>query len=377
MKIINNNPQGYAELRNINVFDEGSIKYVDDLFSFGNKIKHRLTGIGYNVFYKGFFYSFRDQKLPCHFFNSINLGGNPWVVTFETTLPRLGDSPKFWYNIGVKKLAKCNCKKIIALSQCTFDRQIDFLKRMYPQYFNAIINKMVVMHPPQALLIEEYSQKALDPKSLVFTIVGTDFFRKGGREILNVFSELIPLFPQLKLNIVSSLHYDDYASKATILDYNKAVELIEKFPVNIFLYNGLPNIKVLDLLKKSHIGLLPSWGDTYGYSVLEAQASGCPVITTNLRSFPEINNNIIGWVLKMPLNNEMDGDINTLYKRKIFQEILEKKLKDTILEIVTNPGIIKEKGIASMNRIKEEHNPENYKKQLLKLYNDNFIDSKA
>ena len=56
----------------------------------------------------------------------------------------------------------------------------------------------------------------------------------------------------------------------------------------------LTNNETLELMKKSHIGLLPTYADTYGYSVLEFQAAGCPVITTNVRALPEINNNNLG-----------------------------------------------------------------------------------
>ena len=373
MKVINNNPQGYAELRNINLFEEDSVLFVDDVFSFGNKLKHKLTGNGYNIFYKGLFYSFFNRNTPCHFFNSINLGKNSWMVTFETTLPRIGDANKFWYSLAVKKLGQPNCKKLIALSECTYKRQVDYLAVEYPQYKQLIEQKIIVMHPPQALLIAQYEEKKLDDTEIVFTIVGSDFFRKGGREVLNVFNQLIPLFPQLKLNIVSSLIYGDYASKTTKSDYLKAVEIINKFPKNIRHYSSLPNNEVLELLKRSSVGLLPSWGDTYGYSVLESQAAGCPVITTNLRAFPEINNNAIGWLLDVPLNKRMDGDIDTVEKRIIFQESLENQLRETITEIANAPELIKIKGCLSLERIKKEHDPECYKSKLKKLYEDFFL----
>ncbi len=64
----------------------------------------------------------------------------------------------------------------------------------------------------------------------------------------------------------------------------------------------LPNSEVLDMMKKAHIGLLPTYADTYGYSVLEFQAAGCPVVTTNVRSLPEINDNDKGWLIEVPKN---------------------------------------------------------------------------
>lgn len=49
-------------------------------------------------------------------------------------------------------------------------------------------------------------------------------------------------------------------------------------------------------MKQCHIGLLPTFGDTFGFSVLEMQACGCPVITSNNYALPEINNKEIGWI---------------------------------------------------------------------------------
>lgn len=43
-------------------------------------------------------------------------------------------------------------------------------------------------------------------------------------------------------------------------------------------------------MKKAHVCLLPTWMDTFAYSVLEAQACGTPVISTSLRALTEINN---------------------------------------------------------------------------------------
>ena len=80
MKIINNDPEAYPEKRNICLFDSTFIKPKGDVFSFGNKLIHKLTGKGYNIFYKGLFYSVIDQKTPCHFFNSINVSSHLSVL---------------------------------------------------------------------------------------------------------------------------------------------------------------------------------------------------------------------------------------------------------------------------------------------------------
>ena len=45
------------------------------------------------------------------------------------------------------------------------------------------------------------------------------------------------------------------------------------------------------------VGLLPTWAESYGYSVLEMQACGLPVVTTNIRALPETN--VCGWKVKL------------------------------------------------------------------------------
>src|SRR5690606_873447 len=119
-------------------------------------------------------------------------------------------------------------------------------------------------------------------------------------ETLKVFEALLPAHSELFLNIVSSMNFGDYATHTNESHFELAQTIIDQFPNNIKHYKHLKNEEVLDLFKKTHVGLLPTWADSFGYSVLEAQACGCPVITTDIRALPEINNNDIGWLIKVP-----------------------------------------------------------------------------
>ena len=351
-QIITNNPNGYNEKRNIFSRYTANFVYKKDVFDLGLKIAHKLTQKGYQPFWKGLYYNIKDQNTECVFFNTINLGKNPWRVYFETKLPRLGKAPKFVYDMAVKRLVKDNCKEIIAISHCTYNLQLEYIKSTYPKYYDVIKEKMVIKLPPQRPLIEDYSEKLLSQEKIVFTLVGADFFRKGGKEILQVVNELIPLFPQIQLNIVSSLNYGDYASRTTKDDCNESLQMIQKNHKNICHYISLPNSEVLELFKNSHVGLLPTWADSFGYSVLEAQAAGCPVITTDIRALPEINNDELGWIIKVQKNNSNDADISSQEKREIFSEKLQNKLFMIIIEILNNPDMIKEKGIKCLSQLK-------------------------
>jgi glycosyltransferase involved in cell wall biosynthesis len=354
-KIVNNNINGYNEVRNIIGENAVDYQYKRDLFSFLSKLVHRVFKMGYVQELKGFYYHPFSKNNKHHFFNSINLGRGKWTVTFETLLPRLGKYPKIFYKIAINRLAHQDCIKVIALSQNAYKNQVDFLRLNYPKQATAIIVKMEVRLPPQRVIINDYSKKILPKDFVVFTIVGSDFFRKGGEEVVMAFDELIPRYKNLKLIIISSLQYGDYASKKNKKDYLKVLRIIEKNRENIKHYNSLKNSEVLDVFKNTHVGLLPTWADSFGYSILEAQACGCPVVTTDIRAIPEINNNEIGWVIEVPKGKNNDAELTTAAARSDFSALLERELKRIIIEILKDKDSIKIKGEKALQNITKNH----------------------
>ena len=157
-------------------------------------------------------------------------------------------------------------------------------------------------------------------------------------------------------------------SKTNSKDKDLAEKLVSG-NTNIKYYKTLPNNKVLELLKNSHIGLLPTYADTYGYSVLEAQAAGCPVISTNIRALPEINNNEAGWIIEVPKDKNGNAILKTPEDRKELSSIIEQELYRIIKdEIIPNPEIIKKKGEKALQRIRQHHNPNDKAQFLENLY---------
>jgi glycosyltransferase involved in cell wall biosynthesis len=353
MKVVYTNyPDSYAEVRNFIIPNRGIIEYrrSRDLFSILLGLLYKLTGKGYWPFLKGLYFNPFALGKEFHFFNTILIGSSNYEVTFETMLPRLGNAPSCLYRFAVRKLAKNNCKKIWALSQCAYDMQVVYIKQNFPTFANSIISKMAVKHPYQPPLIDKYEDKLLPTNKLVFTFTGADFFRKGGLEVLHAFDRLIPQYPQLQLNIISSLLYGDYATHTTKEHQEEALTIIKKYPQNIYHYWSLPNAEVLELYKRSHVGLLPTWADSYGYSVLEAQAAGCPVITTDIRALPEVNNDEIGWVVKVPKDDSKNARIKTTSERQQLGSIIAKELQIIIHNILLKPSTIATKGKLSLNK---------------------------
>ena len=92
-----------------------------------------------------------------------------------------------------------------------------------------------------------------------------------------------------KLFLISALDKDEAKYERTEHDLEDAKRLIAKNSSWIEYHETLPNDVVLEKLKKAHVALLPTWMDTFAYSVLECQACGTPVISTSLRALTEVN----------------------------------------------------------------------------------------
>ena len=202
-----------------------------------------------------------------------------------------------------------------------------------------------------------------------FALVGAGFFRKGGRELFRAFDKLageegLPI----RLVVVSSLRLEPYAAHETEEDLAWARQVIAGKPEWLEYYHEMPNADVLELLKNADVGLLPTWADTYGLSVLEAQAAGCPVITTDVRALPEINNSRVGWLIHVPKDVLGEAVYRTVEERLELSQIIEEGLKNVIRSIVEDPSSIAIKGQAAINQIREQHDPQTYAEKLRQIY---------
>jgi glycosyltransferase involved in cell wall biosynthesis len=116
------------------------------------------------------------------------------------------------------------------------------------------------------------------------------------------------------------------------------------------------------------VGLLPTWADTYGLFVLEAQASGCPVITTDVRALAEINNSRIGWLIRVPKDALGEAIYATPENRLELSQKIQAGLEEIIRGIVEDPSVIASKGQAALERIRTEHDPQDYAEKLRQIY---------
>ena len=373
--------QSHSSQRNINWITENDyvkINYtnLNSYLRFITKYLKRIFRINFNNFFlfEGYNGLFFDRYLYdiAHFFNEFSLSKKPWVSTFETKLPylknkmNLGDIRN--RNMIAKILKGCasdSCKALIAMSKFSMKLEFNFLSH-FPEYEYLIKKKVCHIYPPQELFISKFEEKQIDLRGkLKFIFVGREFYRKGGYDILRCFERLSDNYG-FKLIIVSSLKNIN----RHLFSEEKELEIkriIEKYTGSwLTYYSELENEAVIRLMKGCHVGLLPTYSDTFGYSVLELQACGCPTITTDVRALPEINNEETGWMINTGDKNNQGEicDPEKILKNRVIEQALEK----IIVGILKNPLIIKTKAEKSIERIRNYHSPIAYRKKIESIY---------
>lgn len=315
-----------------------------------------------------------------HTINDVLFTHKPWCASFETIMPRGGEILNVNHHqsfdlvreggveLLLSRMAKDNCKKLIALSVCNYELQKQ-LYHLYPEFEKILLDKTTVISVPQKVLVNAPKEKC--NKTLRFIFVGNDFNRKGGAEIVRAFANLRKDRTDFELILITRLEANhNYAFKEwqdTVSEIYEVNAVIENSKDWMHVYRNLTNIKTLELIKSSDVGLLPTWGDTYGYSVLEFQAAGIPVITTNIRALPEINPN--GWIINLPTNYAHEFGIRSAeHKAKLREGIINGLIK-AVSEALEHKDVVLEKGYKGLLYIKEYHSYEQYSEQIGNIYN--------
>lgn len=313
-----------------------------------------------------------------HTFNRVCLHDrNQWVATFEKTFPEyFSDEIEINCRLMRRQLPLIlsdKCIAILPMSKWAYNYELWLLSQFANQKeISQIKEKMTVLYPPQDLLItqEEIKQKFTNIQKVKFLYVGSQVKRKGGAEVLKAFHELYHKFPDFSLVFVGNLegNYNDF-----YLDdkEKKEIQGIIQHANWLEYHEKLANEEVLKFAKQAHIGLLPSMGDTFGFSVLEMQACGCPVITTDRQALPEINNDQCGWLISTKDVYLPHGDDFAHYTRDEVNDLsnlIKERLIRTISIIMDDPQALIGKAISARERIENTHSSETYSDNLKKIY---------
>ena len=351
-----------------------------------NRYKNKLLGNSSKPDY--FFKSFLTDNIidvdNFYMFNYLLDTKKNWALSFETLIPRIYST----YDIHRKNtplnerkkddsvckylelLSKENCLAINAISKASLKIHCDFLTP-YEEYFDEIMKKTKILHPPQEIYLHERSTNNSEKLKLLF--VGNDFHRKGGGEIIIAIDELIKE-KVLDNGNLEVLLVGDFESKHNYAlnefqddseYFDKLSNIIEKHNC-INVVKNIKNEDLLNIMAVSDIGLLPTWADTYGYSVLEMQSMSLPVISTNVRTLPEIN--FVKNVINIPVNSYGELIIKSDKDKEIFRRYIVDGIKSRVENYFFNRVLILEDAAQSINSLDSLNNPNIFREEINQLF---------
>jgi len=279
-----------------------------------------------------------------HTVNHIPITTKPWIVTFESILPRTLAAGPAWVKKFLRtQLLRDNCKALVAMSDWA---ALQF-RATNSDWKGAeeALKKVVVLHPSVPVRSQERRVfKTGDVLQLVF--VGGDFARKGGLVSLRAARELKRLGVPILLHIVSNMKFGPGVHTDAPVRAPYETELASP-PNNIVFHGTLSNKAVLSLMQQCHFTLLPTLYDTFGFSVLEGYSVGTPVIASNVCALPEfISDRKTGLILSLPLDERRRlplvvhwpnygwDEVNTLY------ECLSQHMVEAIQRVIESPDIV-------------------------------------
>jgi glycosyltransferase involved in cell wall biosynthesis len=278
-----------------------------------------------------------------HTQNHIPITMKPWIVTFESLLPRNLGGPRWITTLLRRQLLRDNCKALIAMSEWAV---LQF-RATSDDWSGAeqASKKVAVLHPTVPVRSSKRRQfKTGDTLQLVF--VGGDFARKGGLASLLAARKLARLRVPVRFHIVSNMHFGPEVHTDAPVRAPYEAELTSP-PDNVVFHGAMPNAAVLSLMQLCHYTLLPTLHDTFGFSVLEGFSTGTPAITSNVCALPEfVADGKTGLILSLPLDQRRRvplvarwphygwDDVKPLY------ECLSGQLVKAILRVIESPDMV-------------------------------------
>lgn len=205
-----------------------------------------------------------------YFLDKIN--GKPFVLTVYDMIHEL--MPQYFendpYNVVERKIKLLEkATKIIAVSHNT---KKDILK-IYPQ-INA--DKISVIYHGSSIKIEPNIKVNLPPSYILY--VGSRADYKNFKFLVTAITPLLKADPNLNLLAAGGGEFDDDEVK-----WIKSLNLNKQIVQKSFKENELGHF-----YQNAEFFVFPSLYEGFGIPVLEAMATGCPIILTKHGSFPEI-----------------------------------------------------------------------------------------
>lgn len=220
---------------------------------------------------------------------------------------------KRWTSYSIKQAAK-----IITISNFSKNSIVDYYKInpdniyvTYPGYKKQIYNQKYTQEE-----IKQVKSKFNLTDYLIF--VGTIQPRKNIVRLIDAFSKIMGQFPSFKLVLVGR---KGWLYEEIFKQINQA-----KLKDRVIFLDYLEDRTIAKLYNGASSFVLPSLYEGFGLTVIEAMACGCPVITSNVSSLPEIAKDAAVYVEPKSVSSISQGILKVIRQdQKYFRESLIKK----------------------------------------------------
>lgn len=252
-----------------------------------------------------------------HAFNRIPLGRKKFVIGFESHLPRMfGGLPHRLERHLWSSLVSDRCRGIVAISQFARDSFVEQVEAAsLPSSDQTLLLKKLTTRYPNLPLpaYENLNTEFVTGGPFRFLFVGNHFARKGGCVVLRMAELSLRRKLPFEFAIVSDLQCGGaiWSDPLGVDCFDRYLKLLTL--ENVEHHLALPNADVMNLLKNAHMGLLPTFSDTFGYSVIEAMSLAKPVLVTRQGALPEIVDDECGLIVdgaKAPGRSDWSWDFD-------------------------------------------------------------------
>lgn len=245
-----------------------------------------------------------------HCTNCLSKNKQPWVADMEFIRFQMGSYSKI-NNPILKKLIRTYvnssyCKKIMAWSEWS--------KKGILEQFPELKNKIEIIYP--AVPLHKFKKKEDNKIKILF--VGREFKIKGGDIALGIMDKLTKKYPNVEGIVVSDV----------------PPEIIKKYSVNKKInFLGLVSQERLfnEIYPQSDIFLYPTFSDTFGFAIIEAQSFGLPVVAMKTKSTHTITETIQERKTGFIIENLSADAINRIIPQKVLNK-MTKKIEGLILD---------------------------------------------
>lgn len=240
----------------------------------------------------------------------------PWVVDVEHVGSFGAFSKERVKKITLRFLFSPSCKKVLPHSNASLYSLINAWKIKN----NKLKEKIEVLYPaitPRKKKLRKSQEKVV----IGFQATRDAFYEKGGRELIEAFKILSKRYDQIELWLKSKVP----------LEIKKEVK---SYPIRL-IKNYYPTRE--DLFKKFYEKLdvfaLPTYVDSFRYSLLEAMSTSLPIVATDIFAIPEIvEDGKNGFLIHSPLSDFDKNYIPKFFDRNILKQNIIKPVVKQLVE---------------------------------------------